>query len=88
MPHWAIALYIEALPALLAEQQLSAIEAASFAHIKKGVRQRIARRLERIARKFDKRPEAKTGPRTVEELQQVMGPMGFNVVVEDGKKDA
>lgn len=51
MPRWAVELYVEELPRLLAEEQQAAIQAAAFPNYDKQDQKRISRSLTRVIRK-------------------------------------
>lgn len=48
MPRWALMLYLDELPALLAEQQLAAIEAAAYPHMEKRSQSSTTKRLAKM----------------------------------------
>jgi hypothetical protein len=51
MPRWAVELYIDELPRLLAEEQQAAIQAAAFPNYDKQDQKRISRNLTRTIRR-------------------------------------
>lgn len=51
MPRWAVELYIDELPRLLAEEQQAAIQAASFPNYDKQDQKRVSRALARTIRR-------------------------------------
>ncbi len=65
MPRWARRDYLKALPKLIAQNQLRAIEVSAFPNMKDGARKSLVRRLERAARHA--RPQA-IRPRKIEDV--------------------
>ena len=78
MPKWARRMYINALPKLIAETQLRAVEVVSFPHMKDGARRSMIRRLERKARRTRR---TSAPPRKIEDMSEV----GIKVIQVDAE---
>ena len=82
MPRWLRRVYIEAIPRILAEEQLAAIEVALFPHMKKEDQRSMHRKISRMARVEREEPAA---PKSMEEMQALaaMAGIGVEVVPKD-----
>lgn len=76
MPRWAVELYAEELPRLVASQQMRNIESSSFADLDESARDGIMRRLERSL------PEPEPVVRTFEEMATMAAISGIGVIKE------
>lgn len=85
MPNWLKRMYVDALPRLLAEQQLTALQATAFPNMKKGARSSLVRKLERRAKRRT-RGEV-LAPKKLEEAAAMAG-IGIVKVPVGGEKEA
>lgn len=72
MPRWLRDVYARGLRRLLAQQQLNAIEAASFAYLKDSARQATIRRLQRVVGRQES-PQKPKDRRDMDELAAIHG---------------
>lgn len=84
LPMWLKEVYLEALPALVAEDQLRAMEASSIPHMEDNARQMAGKRWRsQIPWADDNDSAAK--PSSHEEMAMLAGATGIAFVIEPGK---
>ena len=75
-------IYWSALPRIMAQEKLAALEVASFPHMKDGPRRQLVRRLERVARVRRAEPQK---PKSLEDERRALAGMGIPVTVVDAE---
>lgn len=86
MPRWARQMWVDALPELIASQQLRAIEAASFPKLTQDSQHAIS---ERYTKALPEESQAKPqAPRDKLEYQALAAAAGFGIVFEPKEKKA
>lgn len=73
MPPWLKKIYVEALPRLKAEEQLAALQAAGFPHMKKSARRTLHQKLSRTARRKRTEPVERPDQSGVEQRAGAVG---------------
>jgi hypothetical protein len=83
MPRPLMAIYLDQLPKILAQDQMTSMETSAYPHMKRGDQRRLFRRLQRT---LDQVQAVK--PKTEEQRLDMARAVGVNVVIEGEEAEA
>lgn len=85
MPRWAIKMYVDKLPSLVAQREILDIQASVFPHAKPEAQRMLMDRLERAAEKHNDAAVTKKIAKSPVLMERQLGAMGIGVKFVDKK---